>query len=263
MKKKQWITWSLLLAVATAAHSQTTPATAASLAGKWQLVASNNGIEVAPGIYSPRTDTINFTAVPSDDGTALRCHADSFYTRTGTVYPADWRMTVENDTQGHHRLGWILDTEKPLSDLEFKEPHENYLENGFWYWGGSSEGHRYIYLLAENADASAIVGMTFWSPWSSGDATEYSLSNTEQQSRKMYAVVSETVPYTNIVGFIEIWSSPVVKRVGALPAGISTLASEGSTHTAPAAWFDLQGRRLNGKPSKGVYIRNGRKWLVR
>lgn len=33
--------------------------------------------------------------------------------------------------------------------------------------------------------------------------------------------------------------------------------------TAPDAWYDLQGRRLTAKPQRGIYIRNGRKVVVR
>ena len=31
----------------------------------------------------------------------------------------------------------------------------------------------------------------------------------------------------------------------------------------PSGIYDLQGRRLNGKPSKGVYIENGRKVVTK
>ena len=36
-------------------------------------------------------------------------------------------------------------------------------------------------------------------------------------------------------------------------------ATSGKTNTNRSECYDLQGRRLNGKPSKGVYIENGRK----
>ena len=39
-----------------------------------------------------------------------------------------------------------------------------------------------------------------------------------------------------------------------------TTSSQGSP---PVSYFDLQGRRLNGKPTKGLYIQNGRKQVVR
>ncbi len=242
----------------TPAHAQSS--LAASLAGDWQFVAANNGVEVAPGIYSAGTDVVNFTATASADGTSLQCHADNMYDKTGTTYAADWRILVEEDGAGKHRLGWVLDNQQPAFTTEFNEPQENYLEKGFFYWGGTEGAHRYVYLLAENADASAIVGMTFWSPWSDGSTTEYSLANEENNSRKIYAVVAENIPYGNSVGWIEIWSSPKVKKVADNTA-ISTITADGmSTNDA---WYDLRGRKItNGRLPKGVYIHNGKKVVI-
>jgi hypothetical protein len=39
-------------------------------------------------------------------------------------------------------------------------------------------------------------------------------------------------------------------------SGIATIHS---SQTADDSYYDLHGRRLNGKPAKGVYIHNGRK----
>lgn len=251
----------LLLFCLLACHANLTSAQslAHQLAGNWQFVASNNGVEVAPGIYSAGTDVIDFTATASADGSYLQCHTDCLYNRTGTAYPADWRILVEQNGSGQHRLGWVLDPEQPISSKEFLEPRENYLENGFWYWGGSSDGHRYIYLLAENIDASAIVGMTFWSAWSSEDCTDYSLSNEENQARKMYAVVSENIPYNGSVGWIEIWGSPKLQRLSGETA-ISQLPSP--TTRRPSPIYDLQGRRMSQPIQKGIYIRDGKKYYI-
>ena len=247
-----------------------TPAFAQSdLSGNWQFVAANNGVEVAPGIYSAGTDIVDFTATLSADGSYLQCHADNFYSKTGTAYAADWRILVENDGAGKHRLGWVLDSQQPAFAAEFLEPRDNYLEKGFFYWGGTEGGHRYVYLLAENADASAIVGMTFWSPWSDENTTEYALSNEENNSRKIYAVVAESKPYATPVGWIEIWSSPKIRKVSADDTAIATVTTD--TKPRDDAWYDLSGRkiadgRLQGKNvslPRGIYIHNGQKYVVR
>jgi hypothetical protein len=36
-----------------------------------------------------------------------------------------------------------------------------------------------------------------------------------------------------------------------------------SVHPVKNTLYDLQGRRLSTKPSKGVYIENGKKWVVK
>ena len=45
-----------------------------------------------------------------------------------------------------------------------------------------------------------------------------------------------------------------------VPTGID---SDKSINNPPSTVYDLQGRRLNGKPDKGVYIENGRKRVVK
>ena len=161
---------------------------------------------------------------------------------------ADWRIVVESDGAGKHRIGWVLDAEKPFSSQEFLEPRASYLENGFWYWGGTEGGHRYMYLLADNADLTAIMGMTFWSGWMSSDATEYSLSNEDNNARKMYLAVSETIPYAKNVGWLEIWSSPKVVKGNAASVTMPKTATG-----QPAVIYDLQGRRLSTL-QKGINI---------
>ena len=50
--------------------------------------------------------------------------------------------------------------------------------------------------------------------------------------------------------------------VTAYPTGINTVAAD--SDDTDATWYDLNGRRLAGKPAKkGIYIRNGRKLLIR
>ena len=242
------------------------PEALAQLAGQWKFIAMPNGVTGEGGIYTATADTIAFTATVAPDGMGLVCRAESFYTRSGNVYPATWRMLMEEDAaSGRHRIGWVLDASEPVSEKEFDEPQEKYLDNGFFYWGvnskrtGGDTGHRYIYLLAENIDASAIVGMTFWSPWSDEGTTEYALSNEENQAQKMYAVVSENIPYSGNVGWIEIWSSPKILHLSG-SSGINELPSPDTQH--PSLIYDLQGRRMSQPIQKGIYIRDGKKYYI-
>ena len=46
-----------------------------------------------------------------------------------------------------------------------------------------------------------------------------------------------------------------------IATGINDVNVEQLDENAPI--YDLMGRRLNGKPSQGVYIQNGRKYIVR
>ena len=230
-------------------------------AGDWYFIAANNGTEVAPGVYRSGNDTIRVTATPATDGTAtLLCHADSLYCSTSNVYGADWRMLVETDGEGRHRLGWVLTAEQPAGTREFLEPREQYLENGTYYWATSDEGHRYIYLLGENIDASAFVGMTLWSQWTEGDgsdaATVYSLSNEEHNARKIYAIAAQEIPYGSPAGWIEIWSSPKMTR--SLSSDVTAIREIAHDQPANTQCYDLQGRRLHQRPARGLWIESGR-----
>ncbi len=232
-----------------------------SLAGQWQFTASNNGKEIAPGIYSAGKDTISFTAAVGDDGKSLNCHADCMYKSvTNNEYPADWKVIVEENDQGLYRLGWVLTKDQPAFSKEFLESKESYLENGFWYWGtDAASTHRYIYLLTENEDASAHVATTFWSAWNNKGCKEYSLTSTEYNSQKFYAIVAAGIPYGNSTGYIEIWSSPKVKQISS--AGIHSISyAEDQTSVL---YYDLSGRRLHAQPQRGLYINNGKKVVLR
>ncbi len=160
------------------------------LTGRWQLIASNEGVEIAPGVFSATTDTIYFNATPSAEGRSLNCHTDKMHARTSTVYPADWTVVVE-EQQGKRRIGWVLDDQKPAY----------------------SDGTSHLYLLSENINATAWLGMTFWSPWSEESATVYSLSNEENNARKVYGLLSTQIPFSSPTGMIEIWSSPRFEKL--------------------------------------------------
>ena len=197
------------------------PEALAQLAGQWKFIAMPNGVTGEGGIYTATADTIAFTATVAPDGMGLVCRAESFYTRSGNVYPATWRMLMEEDAaSGHHRIGWVLDASEPASEKEFEEPQEKYLDNGFFYWGvnskrtGGDTGHRYIYLLTENIETQRLEGATLWSSWLNSGATEYAFP----QNQEVYGVVALDIPYNyynySDIGYFEIWASPRFVRVG-------------------------------------------------
>ena len=252
MKKKNFLV-SLMFFLPTLLPAQSM---LQQLEGEWTMTAANNGTEIAPGIYSSGTDVINFTA--KADGDMLSCHTDCLYKSvTSETYPGDWYMKVEENGEGQHRIGWWLRMDIPVSSQEFNEPKSSYLENGFWYWAHDNyQGHHYIFLLTENSDASVMVPTMFWSSWSSQDATEYTLTSTEYNSRKVYAVVGANMPLTLTLGLIEIWSNPKMRHVS--NTAIRTVTSNDG-NDGPC--YDLQGRQLKEQPQKGLYIRNGRKYI--
>ena len=178
------------------------------LAGQWQFIASTNGTVGADGIMHASTDTISFTATPAPDGIGLICQADCLYARTGNaVYPASWRLLLEEDAAtGRHRLGWVLDAQQPASTLEFNEPQDKYLDQGFFYWGSPADEHHYIYLLSENIETQRLEGMTLWSSWATDDQTTY----TFPQNQEVFGLVCSAIPFatSSLVGYFEIWASP-------------------------------------------------------
>ena len=251
---------SLLIALAAPkAHGQSE--LLSQMAGHWQFMASNNGKEVAPGVYSSSVDTVTFRATLAADNQSLQCHTDCLYKSvTGLEYPADWTLLVEENSEGKHRVGWKLTAESPLSEKEFLEPASSYLENGFFYWGSSEEQtHRYLYMLAENSDMTGYVAPTFWSDWSSPETTQYAIADKDTPAYKLYLLVSSTVPFGKTVGFVEIWASPQLKRNTADPSGISNITADRPTD---GAYYDLWGRRLSERPHKGIYLQNGRKYVA-
>lgn len=66
----------------------------------------------------------------------------------------------------------------------------------------------------------------------------------------------------------ELPQNIVVRLIGAADGGVTTvseeLRAERDEWTPAAAWYDLQGRKLNGKPSKsGLYVNHGKKILIK
>ena len=95
----------IILFLCSLALSVSAQTTLQQLAGEWHFVASNEGEEIAPGVYKAGIDDFPFTATVSQDGTALDCHADCLYRdKNGKEYAADWQIVVEE--QFVHPLCW-------------------------------------------------------------------------------------------------------------------------------------------------------------
>ena len=220
------------------------PITAQELAGNWTFKTSP---------FDGGEENIPFAATLSTDNSYLTCHADNFFTRGSKAYPMDWKVAIERDGE-KLRLGWILDATIPASSEEYQEEASKYLPIG---GGAGIDGtHRYIYLLSENIETSQLEGMTLWSDWEDASATTFTLPKTQQ----IYGVVSRNIPFNGTVGYFEIWASGKLVKTNSDPAGIHEVASE---KISDDSYYDLQGRRLNEQPAKGLYIRNGKKYYVK
>lgn len=89
----------------------------------------------------------------------------------------------------------------------------------------------------------------------------------------------EKLDYIKALGFTAIWITPVVQNASGYDyhgyyiegiydhtvtntSDISEL--NGDTTSETTTWYDLSGRKLNGKPTKkGIYINNERKYIVK
>jgi hypothetical protein len=64
-----------------------------------------------------------------------------------------------------------------------------------------------------------------------------------------------------------VWDNVTLTYQGDIQSSIEDLQDEAldfrRTSNHPNTIYDLQGRRLNGVPTKGIYIRNGKKYIVR
>jgi hypothetical protein len=84
------------------------------------------------------------------------------------------------------------------------------------------------------------------------------LANPEQGTAVMFEINIE---------FVDKIETANVAYVHRLPQGLAGLGTANSIHNAesimrsePDAVYDLQGRKLNAVPAKGLYIKNGRKY---
>lgn len=160
------------------------------LTGRWMLIASPVGVAGDDGIYTSKADTIQFTAAMGSEPGTLQCHAESFVTRSGITYSADWLVQVsQNEQDGTRRLGWQLSEQTPVC----------------------TQSDRHLYLLSENIQTQRLEGMTLWSEWQPADATTF----TFPQNQEIYGVLSPTIPYSSPGSeYLEIWASPrfVIRR---------------------------------------------------
>ena len=69
------------------------------------------------------------------------------------------------------------------------------------------------------------------------------------------------------IKFVDKIETANVAYVHRLPQGLAGLGTANSIHNVesimrsePDAVYDLQGRKLNAEPAKGLYIKNGRKY---
>ena len=233
----------IILFLCSLALSVSAQTTLQQLAGEWHFVASNEGEQIAPGVYKAGIDDFPFTATVSQDGTALDCHADCLYRdKNGNEYAADWKIVVEEQGD-QHRIGWVLTSEAPCYTTQYDDKN--------------------IYLLADYTDdytgQTSLVGMTFWSAWSQQGADTYSLSNRDFMARTMYAVVSSSIPYAGGFSYIEAWTSPKVQRT-AYTTAIQSVISEGQL--SDHHYYNLRGQRVE-TPQRGLYIIGGRKVVIK
>ena len=74
---------------------------------------------------------------------------------------------------------------------------------------------------------------------------------------------SELEEYTRTLRLAYVSISPK-SPANILPSGIEEVETDGtSSKSADSAIYDLTGRRLNGKPERGIYIQGGKKYIIR
>ena len=74
---------------------------------------------------------------------------------------------------------------------------------------------------------------------------------------------SELEEYTRSLRLAYVSISPK-SPANILPSGIEKVETDGtSSNPADSAIYDLTGRRLNGKPERGIYIQGGKKYIIK
>ena len=74
---------------------------------------------------------------------------------------------------------------------------------------------------------------------------------------------SELEEYTRTLRLAYVSISPK-SPANILPSGIEEVETDGSSNKpADSAIYDLTGRRLNGKPERGIYIQGGKKYIIK
>lgn len=86
-------------------------------------------------------------------------------------------------------------------------------------------------------------------------ATSYTFTNLEANATYTYRVRALADGYAT-----SNWSEPIEVS---LATGIDEVAGANGAFSKPAALYDLLGRRIAGTPQRGIYIKDGRKIMVR
>ena len=104
-----------------------------------------------------------------------------------------------------------------------------------------------------------------------GDISEtlkFELLNTEASQNTVIQIMSnvrssELEEYTRSLRLAYVSISPKLPA-NILPSGIEEVETDGtSSKSADSAIYDLTGRRLNGKPERGIYIQGGKKYIIK
>lgn len=120
----------------------------------------------------------------------------------------------------------------------------------------SAEDYSGNELTGVLADVAPASGKTYYTLSRGSDGTGpvgfYQFSGSTLAANKAFFVITTSSPVRAYYGFGEDGGE----------TGIAGLPAE--TELSGEAWYDLGGRRLQGKPAaKGIYVKNGRKYLVK
>ncbi len=137
----------------------------------------------------------------------------------------------------------------------------------------NGEGSNTGYLYASSGTETGKVVVTQSCKGSNFDAERDKMS-----ANASYGLLSLSVAVTDgslTVGIKEpasgttwlVWDNVILTYYGDTQSGIKDLHDDTldcrRTSNHPNTIYDLQGRRMNGVPAKGIYIRNGKKYIVR
>lgn len=90
-----------------------------------------------------------------------------------------------------------------------------------------------------------------------GDGEHIYFEIGEKAMTRITTTLGTTVEALSFIPWSEIWGCPMVNTT-AIREVINSTSADDATAT-----FDLQGRRINRQPQKGLYITNGKKYIAR
>jgi hypothetical protein len=100
------------------------------------------------------------------------------------------------------------------------------------------------------------------------ETLKFELLNTEASQNTVIHITSnvrssELEEYTRTLRLAYVSISPK-SPANILPSGIEEVETDGSSNKpADSAIYDFTGRRLNGKPERGIYIQGGKKYIIK